>query len=256
MPLKHYTLIYLLSFSFTLAAQSFEVKYFNKDWELSNSSDYKYYREAVLVDSIIKIKDYYKNKGLQWEGSIVNDTSFLKKGYLMSCVVGKSIFYQKDGSIKNIEIHQPRKHINEIMKYYPEMEMIKDSLIEDLYFEVYYHNNGNIKSKGFGYENDYDSLYYNWFFYDKKERLQQIKRFGTSPSSHLSVWFNAEGEIIQRTQFKNYVKDGFHKRYYDSIIYEDGFYKEGKKHGKFTFYRLNTYEIKSVKVYEDGKRIK
>lgn len=249
-------LLFLFIISLSLSSQTFEKIYFDKNWKLSNSSSYKYYREWKLLDSIINIKDYYKNGNIQWEGTIINDTSLLEEGFIQQGIIGKSVFYRKNKIIESIEIHQPKKNLNEIRKYYPDIDKVKDSLFEHLYFEVYFHKNGKIKSYGFGYEPDYGLQYLSWSFFNKKGRLYQLKKFGKTPNSYIAIWFDKDGKIIQEIQFKNNLKDGHYKYYYNNIVKDEGFYRKGKKHGKFISYRLNTKEIKNVKKYKNGKRIK
>jgi hypothetical protein len=61
-------LIFLISVSISIKAQQIDTVYYDRDWNVTNSGNFKYYRLFVKIDDEVKVTDYYKNGNIQMTG--------------------------------------------------------------------------------------------------------------------------------------------------------------------------------------------
>jgi len=241
------TIVFLTTCGF---AQIIDTVYFDKDWNKTDSKKYRFYRIAEMEDSIIKIRDYYSNRRIQFTGTIALDFNQIYIGNLTT-TTGKGFFYNKKGRIYLMidnDVEEYLKLLSDIDK----TEFVNDSVKNLFYYERYY-NNGKINERGFLSDNC--TPHYSSWWFNKKGMIKWVNNYKNGDLNGFVDWY-FKGNHVYRWNYKNGMKNGeyfyYDKRYQN--IRESGSYVNDRKHGEFKFYdRYNN--LKKIIIYDNGEKI-
>ena len=92
------------------------------------------------------------------------------------------------------------------------------------------------------------------YFEDGYFRVEMEGYIGKNHYQRLLI-YEPHGELIEVSHFKNGKDHGLYQIFNNDKICQDGYYLDGKLHGKITFYRDNG-SVRRWEVFKNGKWIK
>lgn len=224
-------LIFVSFASINSFSQPRDTIFFNRNWELTESKNYKYIRTYEITDTLFQITDYYKKGNLYMAGFCGLNADITHQELLFKS--GPCYWYDKKGRLIKMALCNPAKY-PQILNKITSSDSIQFEVEEklNLDFWIFYFKNGNIAS--LGYKFDSCQNHGKWAFYYKNGAFKGLNTYNFGKLDGYSSWFSKKGYKIL-----------------------DEYYKNGKNHGTVKWYSHDTEnEVIQTIQFENGKKIK
>jgi hypothetical protein len=214
------TVILLIVITKVLISQKIDTSYFDKNWNQTTSSNYKFYRIAKQNSNIVEVADYYRSNQIQMTGAY---TSFE-----FSEEIGPFYYYKK-GKVYHLQLYHPSNYPEILEKFLDQLKYI-NVLPDTFSLNVFFDQRGRIKSVG--YRIDECNNYGTWIYFVGNSKF---------PSSLI--------------EYQNNIRHGRYI-YYDNngVPAISGEYKFGKKEGAWEWSKDG--KVFLTDYWMDGKKIK
>lgn len=201
-------------------SNNIDTVYYDKNWKVTTSKRYKYYRVLKQERSSIKVADYYRSGKIQMTGGL--------KKIDPEQWTGPIFYFDRKGQVTSFELYES--------SLYPEFQsnIINQNLNiaknDSLTLYGYYYKNGKLSSLGYGQDNCFRQGTW-WFFYK-------------------------DGNLKAKENYLNNLLQGEYSYYYEngSILYK-GSFKDNKEDGATEYYS-NDGKLKKTIFYSNGEIIK
>jgi antitoxin component YwqK of YwqJK toxin-antitoxin module len=213
-------LIFLFSVSISINAQQIDTIYYDNNWNVSNSKNYKYYRLFVEIDGEVKVTDYYRNGNIQMTGGY--------KSVDFKEPTGPFFYYDKKSKLTSLELYEP--HLYPQIRAKLNKSEVKIPEIEDLSAILYvtYYKNETIRTIGYGF--DKCTAHGTWLYFTKKGNLMFKYNYFLNEEDGECVWYWDNGKKWIIGNYKNGLKEGPWKHYNaDGTLTKTVIFIEGKK---------------------------
>jgi antitoxin component YwqK of YwqJK toxin-antitoxin module len=220
--MKFFYALNLLLFiqSNAIIAQKMDSMYFDKNFNVTKSKNFEYYRLYASINGVVKVTDYYKNGKVQMTGGF-KSIDFKER-------IGPFYFYDRKGHVEEIQIYEPSKYpqiVSEINNSGIKLAPVADSLI----FLASFYKNGNIQDLGYGM--NFCNVTGTWLFFESNGKLEEI------------------------INYRDNIRDGDYFHYFLNRIKIIGHYHDGKEDGAWEYYNYHG-QLYLTNYYSNGEKIK
>jgi antitoxin component YwqK of YwqJK toxin-antitoxin module len=216
--------IFILNLYQFLNCQTVDTIYYDKDWNLTDKSNFEYYRIVTPYKGIMQVVDYYKTGRIQMTGTY-KDLDF-------KYPTGQFFYYRKNGKYFHQVIYEPFNYQSILAPFADLLEIISP-LPDSIRIDLYYFKNGKLVQIGYS---------------DLKCSCTGRK---------LLLFLN--GQLWEQKGYKNDKLDGPYISYFENKEIITGNYKVGKKDGEWIYYNYgnnnNDRSIKKRVIYQNGRKI-
>jgi len=206
--------------SISINAQQIDTVHYDRNWNVTSSDNFKYYRLFVEIDGEVKVTDYYRNGKIQMTGGY--------KSVDFKEPTGPFFYYDRMSKLTNLELYEP--------DLYPQIRAklnksdVKIPEIEDLSAILYvtYYKNETIRTIGYGF--DEFTAHGTWLYFNKKGNLIFKYNYFLNEEEGECVWYWNNGKPWIIGNYHNGVKEGPWKHYWtDGNLIRTEIFIEGKK---------------------------
>jgi antitoxin component YwqK of YwqJK toxin-antitoxin module len=208
----------LLSWTTFCECQKIDTIYYDKDWKVTNSKKFKYYRIAIQKENIVKVFDYYRSGNIQMSGGF-KTIDFKDK-------TGVFFHYDKKMRISAFDLFESSKYPeiqSELINVKLNVPLKSDSLV----LLGSYYKNGNLRSLGYGKGNC--ARQGRWLFFSENGSLSSQETYQNNYLHGECVLYYANGSLFLIGNYKDDNRDGAWEFYKSSgKLNKTIFYSNGK----------------------------